>query len=324
MPRDDELMDDLSLSEEDVEETEDTEEVEDPDGEAADDGDVEEPEDLAAAFAAVQRAGKGEPASDLDSAGDGADPGDDDAAVDDDEPYEAMEDDRQDSDGGPGDAYSGADYQAVQEKLRRDVAQVALQQAATEFHNEGIRAINMNDLYSQDRQTGRVTYRNPDDPSRPFASRMEAQQWIDSFNSQLRQEVQKRAREINRDLTRQVAPAQRLLQFVPTYQSMPADVQEVFDDLIEDYVILNASSQVVGYSCDLDKMASKARRIAEKYVAKSSDKAAAKAKAAPQRRPATDMRSHGTRTSGGRVTTEEPKTLEEAFRIMREQRKAGN
>lgn len=324
MPRDDELMDDLSLSEEDVEETEDTEEVEDPDGEAADDDDVEEPEDLAAAFAAVQRAGKSEPAGDLDDAGDGEDTGDDDASVDDDEPYETLENDRQDSDGGPGDAYSGADYQAVQEKLKRDVAQVALQQAATEFHNEGIRAITMNDLYSQDRQTGRVTYKNPDDPSRPFASRMEAQQWIDSFNSQLRQEVQKRAREINRDLTRQVAPAQRLLQFAPTYQSMPSDVQEVFDDLIEDYAILNASNQVVGYNCDLDKMASKARRIAEKYVAKGSDKAATKAKATPQRMPATDMRSHGTRTSGGRATNEEPKTLEEAFRIMREQRKAGN
>ena len=324
MPRDDELMDDLSLSEEDVEETDDVEEVEDPDGESADEGDVEEPEDLAAAFAAVQRAGKGEPDGDLDDAGDGGDPGDDDAPVDDDETYEALEDDRQDPDGGPGDAYSGADYQAVQEKLRRDVAQVALQQAATEFHNEGIRAITMNDLYSQDRQTGRVTYKNPDDPSRPFASRMEAQQWIDSFNSQLRQEVQKRAREINRDLTRQVAPAQRLLQFAPTYGQMPADVQEVFDDLIEDYAILNASGQVVGYNCDLDKMASKAQRIAAKYVSKDGGRAKEKAKAEPQRRPATDIRSHGTRTSGGRSTTEEPRTLEEAFRIIREQRKAGN
>ena len=323
MPRDDELMDDLSLSEEDVEETEETEEVEDSDGEAADDGDVEEPQDLAAAFAAVQRAGKGEPSGDLGDAGDGGDPGDDDSAVDDDEEHEALEDDRQDSDGGPGDAYSGADYQAVQEKLRRDVAQVALQQAATEFHNEGIRAITMNDLYSQDRQTGRVTYKNPDDPSRPFASRMEAQQWIDSFNSQLRQEVQKRAREINRDLTKQVAPAQRLLQFAPTYQSMPADVQEVFDDLIEDYAISNASGQVVGYSCDLDKMASKAQRIAAKYVTKNNGATVSKAKATPQRRPATDMRSHGTKLSEGRGVPDEPKTLEDAFRILREQRKAG-
>lgn len=323
MPRDDELMDDLSLDEEDVEETEGAEEVENADGEDADEGDVEEPEDLAAAFAAVQRAGKGEPAGDLDDAGDGGEPGDDDATVDDDETYEAVEDDRQDSDGGPGDAYSGASYQAVSEQLSREASQVAMRQAVSEMRKQGIRPFTMNDLYERDERAGRVIYHNPDDKSRPFASRMEAQQWIDSFNSQLMEETKRRAKEIYRDVSKAIMPSRRLLAFAPKYDSMSADVREVFDDLIEGYEITNAGGEVIGYNCDLDKAMARAERMAAKYASKRPQPRAQRARRQPAEQPATDMRSHGTKTSGGRATTEEPRTLEEAFKIMREQRKAG-
>ena len=323
MPRDDELMDDLSLDEEDVDETEETEEVEDSDGEAADDGDVEEPQDLAAAFAAVQRAGKDEPSGDLGDAGDGGDPEDDDSDVDDDEEYEALEDDRQDSDGGPGDAYSGASYKAVEEQLSREAAQVAMRQAVSEMRKQGIRPFTMNDLYERDERAGRVIYHNPDDKSRPFASRMEAQQWIDSFNSQLMEETKRRGKEIYRELNKAIGPSRRLLAFAPKYDSMSADVREVFDDLIEGYEITNAGGEVVGYSCDLDKAMARAERMAAKYASKSRQPKAQRARKQAAEQPATDMRSHGTKLSEGRGTPEEPKTLEDAFRIMREQRKAG-
>ena len=322
MPSDDELMDDLSLSEEDVEETDDVEEVEDPDGEDAGEGDVEEPEDLAAAFAAVQRAGKGEPAGDLDGVGDRGDPGDNDAPVDD-EPYEAVEDDRQDSDGGPGDAYSGASYQAISQQLSHEASQVAMRQAVSEMRKQGIRPFTMNDLYERDERAGRVIYHNPDDKSRPFASRMEAQQWIDSFNSQLMEETKRRAQEIYRDVNKAIMPSRRLLAFAPKYDSMSADVREVFDDLIEGYEITNAGGEVIGYSCDLDKAMVRAERMAAKYASKSRQPKAQRARRQPSEQPATDMRSHGTKLSEGRGVPDEPKTLEEAFRIMREQRKAG-
>lgn len=324
MPRDDELMDDLSLDEEDVEETEGAEEVENADGEDADEGDVEEPEDLAAAFAAVQRAGKGEPAGDLDGDGEGEDTGDDDAdGDDDDEEYEALEDDRQDSYGGPGDAYSGASYKAVGEQLSREAAQVAMRQAVSEMRKQGIRPFTMNDLYERDERAGRVIYHNPDDKSRPFASRMEAQQWIDSFNSQLMEETKRRAKEIYRDVNKAIAPSRRLLAFAPRYDSMSDNVREVFDDLIEGYEITNAGGEVIGYSCDLDKAMARAERMAAKYASKSRQPKEQRARRQQAEQPATDMRSHGTKLSEGRGVPDEPKTLEDAFRIMREQRKAG-
>ena len=324
MPRESEVLDDFVLDDEDVDEVDETEEVDDPDAGEGDevDGDEgdEEPEDLASAFAALQRTRQDDADGDLDDAGNGEDPGEDDAADADDEEDEALEDDRQDSDGGPGDAYSGSDLQAVDQQLTQQVSQLAIRQAAAEFQQEGIRPITMNDLYRRDEKSGRVVYQNPDDPSRPFASRMEAQQWIDSFNSQLRQEIQAKARELNRDLQKQIAPTRNLIRFVPRYQGMSPDAQEILDDLIEGSEVRNARGEVVGYTCDLDAMASRAERMAEKY---SRGRKAGKTGQRQQRRPATDMRSHGSASEPKRLDRE-PKDINEAFQIMRERRKAGN
>lgn len=324
MSNESDVLDDFVLEDEDVDEVDETEEVEDSDaGEVGDvDGDEggEEPEDLASAFAALQRSRQEDADGDLEGAGDGGDPGDDDAADDDDEEDEALEDDRQDPDGGPGDAYAGADLQAVEQQLTQQVSQLAIRQAAAEFQQEGIRPITMNDLYRRDEKTGRVVYQNPDDPSRPFSSRMEAQQWIDSFNSQLRQEVQAKARELNRELQKQVAPTRNLIRFVPRYQGMSQDAQEILDDLIEGSEVRNARGEVVGYTCDLDAMANRAERMASKY---SRGGGSGKTRAKQQRRPATDMRSHGS-ASEPRKLDREPRDINEAFQIMRERRKAGN
>lgn len=324
MPNESDVLDDFTLGDDEVDETDVTEEVDDPDaGEGGDvDGDEggEEPEDLASAFAALQRSRQEDAAGDL---GDGEDLGDDDADDDDNEGDEALEDDGQDSDGGPGDAYAGADLQAVEQQLTQQVSQLAIRQAAAEFQKEGIRPITMNDLYRRDESTGRVVYQNPDDPSRPFSNRMEAQQWIDSFNSQLRQEIQTKARSINRELQRQVAPTRNLLQFVPRYQGMSQDAQEILDDLIEGSEVRNARGEVVGYTCDLDSMADRAERMAAKYSRGKGGKSNKSDEQRQQRRPATDMRSHGS-SSEPRKLDREPRDINEAFQIMRERRKAGN
>ena len=321
MPNESDVLDDFTLGDDEVDETDVTEEVDDSDaGESGDvDGDVgdEEPEDLASAFAALQRSRQEDADGDL---GDGEDLGDDDSADDDDEQDETLEDDRQDSDGGPGDAYAGADLQAVEQQLTQQVSQLAVRQAAAEFQKEGIRPITMNDLYRRDESTGRVVYQNPDDPTRPFSNRMEAQQWIDSFNSQLRQEIQTKARSINRELQKQVAPTRNLIRFVPRYEGMSQEAQEILDDLIEGSEVRNARGEVVGYTCDLDSMASRAERMAAKYSRSKRSKGEAKQQ---QRRPATDMRSHGS-SSDPKKLDREPRDINEAFQIMRERRKAGN
>ena len=320
MPNESDVLDDFTLGDDEVDETDVTEEVDDSDadesGVADDDEGDEEPGDLASAFAALQRSRQEDADGDL---GDGEDLEDDDAADDGDEEDEALEDDRQDSDGGPGDAYEGADLQAVEQQLTQQVSQLAVRQAAAEFQKEGIRPITMNDLYHRDESTGRVVYQNPDDPTRPFSNRMEAQQWIDSFNSQLRQEIQTKARSINRELQRQIAPTRNLIQFVPRYQGMSRDAQEILDDLIEGSEVRNARDEVVGYTCDLDSMANRAERMAAKYSRGKDSKGEGQRQ---QRRPATDMRSHGS-SSEPRKLDKEPRDINEAWQIMREKRRAG-
>ena len=324
MPNESDVLDDFTLGDDEIDETDVTEEVDDPDageaGDVDDDEAGEEPEDLASAFAALQRSRQEDADGDLDGSEDGGDPGDDDAADDDDGYDEALEDDRQDTDGGPGDAYSGADLQAVEQQLTQQVSQLAVRQAAAEFQQEGIRPVTMNDLYRRDESTGRVVYQNPDDPTRPFSNRMEAQQWIDSFNSQLRQEIQTKARSINRELQRQVAPTRNLIRFVPRYEGMSQEAQEILDDLIEGSEVRNARGEVVGYTCDLDSMANRAERMAAKYSRGKGSKGDGQRQ---QRRPATDMRSHGS-SSEPRKLDREPRDINEAFQIMHERRKAGN
>lgn len=324
MPNESDVLDDLALGDDEVDETDVTEEVDDPDAGESDDVDGddggEEPEDLASAFAALQRSRQEDADSDV---GDGRDDlGDDENEVVDEDDDEALGDEGQDFDGGPGDAYSGADYQAVSRQLSHDAGQAAVRMAVEEFRKQGIRPFEMSDLYERDERAGRVVYRNPDDPNRPFSSRMEAQQWIDSFNSQLMNETKKRAREIGRDINRAIAPTRRLLAFAPKYDAMDDQVREVFDDLIDGYEIRNAQGEVIGYSCNLDKAYARAERMASKYSSRGQATRERKPRREPTQ-PAIDMRSHGTSRSGD-STPEEPKTLEDAFRIMREQRKAGN
>lgn len=319
----DELLDDLDQMDEDVAD----EEIggDDSDGEPGDDAEPEageEPDDLASAFAALQRSRQDDADGDV---GDGGDDSDDDEG-DDEDSDEALDDDGQDADGGPGDGYAGADYQALQDQLTSEIQHAAMQQAVAEYQRDGIRPITMNDLYQRDQSTGRVTYINPDDSSRPFSSRMEAQQWIDSFNSQLRQEIQTRARAVSRELSKQMAPARRLLAFAPTFDAMDAQTREVFDDLVEGFEVRNQHGDVVGYTCDLNRMAERARRMAEKYGRKNdgSGRTAGTARREEQRKPAEDLRSHGSAAARRKDPNREPKDLNEAFEIMRERRRAGN
>lgn len=314
----DELLDDLDQVDEDVAD----EEIggDDSDGEAGDDAEPEageEPDDLASAFAALQRSRQDDADGDV---GDGGDDSDDNEEEEDDD--EALDDEGQDADGGPGDGYAGADYQALQDQLTAEVNRAAMQQAVAEYQRDGIRPITMNDLYQRDQSTGRVTYINPDDSSRPFSSRMEAQQWIDSFNSQLRQEIQARARAVSRELSEQMAPARRLLAFAPTFDAMDAQTREVFDDLVEGFEVCNQRGDVVGYTCDLNRMAERARRMAEKYGRKGGGNGATRRE--EQRKPAEDLRSHGSASARRKDPNREPKDLNEAFEIMRERRRAGS
>ena len=323
IPEDDETkVDDQDIEETEAEEEEgveaEEEEGSDEGGESEDESDDEaEPEDLAEAFGRLRQVDSDDAQTNVES-GDGdddEDSGDGDLA--DEEGDLATDDGGYEADGGPAVYPDATRYQASQQAIVDQLNRQAVAQARRKFQKDGIREFTMDDVYERT-QDGRVIYRNPDDPNRPFASRMEAQQWIDSFNKQVSEALIKTATEIRDKNARAAMPALRLLQFAPVYDVMDPRIREVFDDLISDYEVKNRAGKVVGYSCDLEKMAMKASRLASKYNS-SPRKAGGSGKvkkSGPQKSPALDARTHG--TVAGSKGDREPQTLEEAMMRLKD------
>lgn len=298
----------------DVEEEEDDDEDDDSDDEV---GDQSEPEDLADAFNRIREMDSGDAEGDVDG-GEGADDDSNDETDDSDaEDDLAVDDDGDDADGGSAVYPDAAQYQASQQAIVDQLNKQAVTQARQQFQKDGIREFTMDDVYERT-QDGRVIYHNPDDPNRPFSSRMEAQQWIDSFNKQVQTALIQTATQIRDKNAKAAMPALRLLQFAPVYDVMDPAIREVFDDLISDYEVKNRAGKVVGYSCDLEKMAMKASRLAKKYN-NSPRKQTANAKMGKQKvrkSPALDAKSRGSSRNSKR--DDEPQTMEEAMKRLNE------
>lgn len=319
---------DTKLDDIDVEETEaDEEDVdtdeEDEDGDEGDEDsedesdDEDEPGDLADAFSRLRSVDAEDAEGDVEG-GDGAD--DDGEEETDDADAEgdlAADDGGYDADGGSTVYPDATQYQASQQAIVDQLNRQAVAQARQQFQKDGIREFTMDDVYERT-QDGRVIYHNPDDPNRPFSSRMEAQQWIDSFNKQVQTALIQTATQIRDKNAKAAMPAIRLLQFAPVYDVMDPAIREVFDDLISDYEIKNRAGKVVGYSCDLEKMAMKASRLAKKYNnnprKRSTNAKMGKQKA--RKSPALDAKSRG--SSRSTKTDDEPQTMEEAMKRLNE------
>ena len=308
---------------EDVEVDEEEADVEETEGEPADeDGGQGDPQDLADAFERLRQVDAEDAAGDVEDAGYGEggeeeagdiDGGDEDEGLD-----LAADDDGYGADGGSAVGYDAAQYQAARKNIAIEVNRFAVSQARAQFSKDGIRKFTMDDVYER-QQDGRVIYRNPDDPNRPFASRMEAQQWIDSFNKQYDDALMQTAASIRNESAKLIAPSMRLLEFAPTYDAMADEVRELFDDIIEDYEVKNAKGEVVGYRCDLNRMAAKAERLAAKYnnTPRKQKSSANIGKRKAQRKPSLDMKARGSAIGSG--SDREPQTMEEAMMLLRKQ-----
>lgn len=321
IPEDDDVkLDDVNLEE--TEEDEEEAEVEDDmgsDEEASEDeaNDEADPSDLAEAYNRVRQMDAGSPEGDVDGGDGTSDDGDAEADDADAEGDLAPDAEGDDADGGSTVYPDATQYVASQQAIVDQLNRSAVAQARQQFKKDGIREFTMDDIYERT-QDGRVVYRNPDDPNRPFATRMEAQQWIDSFNKQVQTALIQTATQIRDKNAKAAMPALRLLQFAPVYDVMDPAIREVFDDLISDYEVKNRTGKVIGYNCDLEKMAMKASRLAKKYnnsPRKAGNNGKVK-KSGPQKSPALDARTHG--TAAGSKGDREPQTMEEAMKRLRE------
>lgn len=300
-------VENVEIDDEDVDldgdEPEEEEEGEEPDG----------PEDLAAAFKRVQNMDKEDPEDPVGDRGEEPEGDPDDQEGEEDPDAEGGD---ADGDRGPSALSGEVDYVAVKRGLIENLNKSAIAKAVKEFKDAGIREFQMKDVYERT-QDGRVIYHNPDDPNRPFSSRMEAQSWIDSFNGQVKAELKRRAMEIRNEDAGSILPSLKLMDFAPSYDAMDDSVREMFDDLIEGYEVFDPKGRVVGYSCDLDKMAAKAERMASRLSQRKPAKRAAEPSSDKTKRPSVDMRSHG--SGGNGKMKREPQTLEEAMLRLRQQ-----
>ena len=188
-----------------------------------------------------------------------------------------------------------------------------------DFSKNNITPCTIEELYQRDEQTGRVTFKNPDDPTRAFSSRADAQQWVDAFNKQVearfRQEVNKKQQE----LVESNAPQLRLIAFAPKFDAMSKAAQDILDDLIEPYAVRDAAGRTVGYNVNLDVMAAQAEKIAKRFPEQQAAQAAENPQEAGKQasRPAMNLPTG----NGKNADEEEPKTIGEALKMYDKQQR---
>lgn len=325
-----ETMDEETYEETYEEDEENYEEGAEDDGESdAEGADADEPVDLADALGRVREMDGSDSSETMGGDGAGDDDEESESSDHSEEGSEYEEDYDEPGDDGDDGAGRGPamqpDVSAYQDRIRQISIQAnarAMQLARRDFQQAGIKELTMDDLV--ERRDGRIVYNNPDDPNRPFENRMQAQQWLDSFARQYRAEMTRLTKEYRSKVLEGVSAPIRMLQFAPTFNAMSPMEQQIMDDLIEGYEVRNSAGETVGYRCDLNAMAEKARALAAKY-SKGAGNAKAKAKGPGrpkrQKAPATDMRSHGTVAGSG--GNEEPKTIEDAMRMLHEMERKG-
>lgn len=192
------------------------------------------------------------------------------------------------------------------------------QQAAQKmFADQGVRLMDIQDIYEKDERNGRVIFRNPDDPDRPFNSRYEAQQYIDSINKQINSRWQKELRVQQQKALQSMAPQFALIEYAPTYNAMTQEEKDIFDMLIDPYAITDAGGNVIGFNVNLQAFGNQAKAIAKKFANRVSQTQPTEAKEKkPASTPALDMQQ-----ATGVADDSEPQTLEDAMKKIKEMRK---
>ena len=166
--------------------------------------------------------------------------------------------------GEPSNFVEPIDFNARKQEVLREIQQDAINLVRKDFADNQITPCTIEELYVRDENTGRVTFKNPDDPSREF-DREAAQKWVDAFNKQIemrfRQEVNKKQQE----LVVERAPMLRVIEFAPKFEALDQTTKEILDDLIEPYAVTNRAGEVIGFNVNLDAALAQAQKIAKRF-----------------------------------------------------------
>lgn len=213
------------------------------------------------------------------------------------------------------------DYQQIGRSYLQSAQRLAIDAANQKFRNEGIKKVSINDLYERD-DRGRVSFTNPDDPDHPFSSRAEAQQWCDSFNNQIDQEWRRTAYEFQGQYAKEIQPVLRLMEFAPNYDTMSKQEQNVFDKIVNEYVIKDSYGMAIGYSCDLNQAMQMAKNIASDFSSPDqaqSTSSGQQGQALQGGGPALDAQT--STSTNPQNDAKGPKTLAEAIKMVQDNKK---
>lgn len=221
--------------------------------------------------------------------------------------------------GGSAAPVQAADYSPQMQRIAQQLQREARNEVLKNFTDKGIKMMSIGDIYER-RDDGTIVFNNPDDPRRPFQSRKEAQDYIDSFNSQVQYEYDNQIRQSYANKMRAASPQFQLLQFAPYYDQMSQIQKDIFDDIIEPYAITK-NGQTVGFNCNLVAAAKQAITIARRFEQPAQQHSFANAQPRkPVEQPATpamDMKTG----SGEADDDKEPTTIQEAWAMMNKQKK---
>lgn len=217
--------------------------------------------------------------------------------------------------GGPAVGIDAIDFNAQKQQLLRDVQRNAVMQIRKEYKDQGIGHYAIDELYSRDENTGRVSFMNPDDPDHPFASRSECQQWINAWNQAVDNKFRQDVNAKQQELIIAELPKVRVMDFYPTYKAMDKTTQDIFDQLIGQYEIKDANGGTIGYNVDLNAVARQAANIVKMFPKPQEQQQQQQPEPSAQQRgstPALDMK---TGNGNNQDDEDNPKTIQEAMRI---------
>ena len=280
-----------------------------------------DPEDLAAAFAALRENDK-KPAQTSVAAGEAEQqqPAEQQPAV----PVEQYG-----QSGNDANVSQRIDWNAKRNEAINSVRQLAINQVRKQWQEQGRRTLTIDELARRDEQTGEIYYVNLDDdpqswnkPGYRGVSRSVARQRMKEFNEDLQVSWANEVNQATNSLMQAIAPYQKMVEFGPIYDKMPSDVQNIMDRLTAPYAIVGSDGTIAGYNVDLYATAQQAIEIAKMY--RSQAPVEEQPKAGAVRTPALDA---GRAAGGQRQTaTKEPENIGDAIamfeRMQKEQRKA--
>ena len=150
--------------------------------------------------------------------------------------------------------YKSSVTKQVEEQTIKDVAAAYIKQGAR--HVNGVLGADINDKDICKRDSDGVPrFYNPE-TGHEFTGdnpRKQAQEWVDSYNSELARAFNKTCADYAAKLMEKQAPSMAVIDFAPTYEKLDPMRKAMFESVIEGYEIHDRDGDLVGYSCDLNK-----------------------------------------------------------------------